>query len=139
MCFFKKCSKIVSVKGQEREPLQRAIDQTQLLQVTMKATTITTSKATVKDNRIEWVDEKVNTVCASTKSVNNACDALREKHVNVIKVEAKDFYINEEVASEHIANMVANSDIDEKFVNATMAHIFEAMRKACCFIPKDKE
>lgn len=105
----------------------------------MKATTITTSKATVKDNRIEWIDEKVETVCASTKSVNTTCDALREKHINVIKVDAKDFYIDEQIASEHIANMIADSNIDERFVNATIAHIFESMRKACCFMPKDKE
>lgn len=105
----------------------------------MKATIITTSTATVKDNRIEWVDEKVNTVCASTKSVNTTCDALREKHVNVIKVESKDFYIDEQIASEHIANMVTDSNVDDKFVNETIAHIFEAMRKACCFMPKDKE
>ena len=105
----------------------------------MKATTITTSKAIVKNNAIEWLDDKQKYVCASTKSVNNVCDYLRETHVNVIKVDAKDFYIPEEIASEYIADMVNAAGIDEDFVNATIAHVFEAMRKACCFKPADKE
>lgn len=105
----------------------------------MKQTVITVSKAVAKNNAIEWVDETEKTVCASTKSVNSLCEELREQHCLISKVETMDFYFDEEKTKAAIKNMVKAENVPSEFEKATIAHIFEAMRKACCFIPESKK
>ena len=105
----------------------------------MKLLTVNTSAATVENGKIVWTKKPQYFVCASTKTVNNVLDSLRQNNEIVNDFTAKDFYFSEQKVAEKLVEIVRENNVPEKYVNEAIVHLLVAIKRACCFVPEKKD
>ena len=105
----------------------------------MKLLTVNTSTAEIENGKIVWTKKPKYFVCASTKTVNNVLDDLRQKNEMINDFITKDFYFREEKVAEKLVEIVKSENVPANFVNEAITHLFIAIKRACCFIPDKKD
>lgn len=86
-----------------------------------------------KDGAPVWSETDLTGVCASTKSVNNAVDEIKQSNRIVKDTKATDFYVNADIIRTALIEAVAESGVDSNIVADTVIHMMNQLDKGCCF------
>lgn len=86
-----------------------------------------------KDGAPVWNETDLMGVCASTKSVNNAVDEIKQSNRIVKDTKATDFYVDADIIRTALIKAVTESGVDGDIVADTVIHMMSQLDKGCCF------
>lgn len=97
------------------------------------AATITTPA--IVNGKLEKQKEVMNYVCASTKSINNIEEELkRGDELSVVTIDnVKDFYLDKNIVTNAIYDLVADCNVPADYQTPTVMHILDLLDRGVCF------
>lgn len=101
----------------------------------MKKFTATITTPTIVNGKLEKQKDAMNYVCASTKSINNIEDELKKgDDLSVVTIDnVKDFYLDKDITTNAIYELVFACKVPAEYQDATVIHILDLLDRGVCF------
>lgn len=101
----------------------------------MKQFVATITTPSIVNGKIEKKQTRFNYVCASTKSINNAEEELkRGDDLSVVTIDnVKDFYLDKDITTNAMYQLVADCNVPADYQDATVIHILDMLDRGVCF------